>query len=158
MAKDCDLCELKHSKINEWIVGSPTGSYAILDWKAKGGNDIIIGLFLNTELTKATTEASGHGGFSDWNGDGLSEVMLMNFEEIGNNTYGTGSWGLVFHKPDYIGNGPNGIQHWTGGNTQKINVGKFNKWKQQKKLDRKPSKLENLGHYYIELVESGSDW
>ena len=154
MAQDCDLCELKSSKINEWIVGSPTGSegYAILDWKGKGG-DIIIGLY---RAYRATTEANGHGGYSEYNGDQYYNTMMTDFDRIGNDTWGSGSWGLVYHYPDYI---QGGIGH-EGENVEKIksNDPSAMKYKKGKRLDRKPSKLENLGHYYIELIESGSDW
>lgn len=151
MAKDCPLCELKASKINEWIYGSPTGSEgsAVLNWKGKRG-DIIIGVFRNTSLTLATTEASGHGAWLTENADRYSDDMLIYLEQKGDEIYGSGSWGIIYHVPE-------------GGIFSSFDIeyilSSDKKFKDKPiKLKKDKTKLEAEGHYYIELIESGSDW
>jgi len=152
MAKDCPLCELKASKINEWIYGSPTGSNGsiVLNWKGKNNKDLIIGCFTKTDLTKATTEASGHGIVVDGYADRYYFEMLPYLEQKGDEIYGPGNWGFVYHYPDGFTTPSFDIEYILS--SDKRFRDKAIKCKKDK------DKLEAEDHYYVEIIQSGSIW
>jgi len=151
----CVLCDLPPGRINEILYGHPTGSWVILDWSSTAGQgDIIIGVFRNTEITRATTEPTGHGVYEAAYADQYFEQIMDCLQEQGQIMYGTGSWGYIVHDPGDFELSNADYEHIPKGSWKKS--GKNNGI--DKRLKRKPTKLEAKDHWYVELIQSGSVW
>ena len=159
----CVLCELPKGRVNEWIYGNPTGSqgFAVINWRGQGNIDKIIGVFRNTHLTKATTEPNGHGAYATEFADRYFDEMYPILEREGYKEYGSGSWAYILHNPEYEGgygkpyaySSISDIELIPGVDGKTIGRGK------QRRLDHLTTKIEAPGHWYVQLIESGSnDW